>query len=209
MNWPQPHLQHDVVEFASYILGQACAVSFDGAWEARVMSPECRSLDGGSLQNPISLELASSGSLQQAISGWHQQVCPRSRQAFPHALCRPPRVLCLRINRFCERDGGVCKDQNAVMLRPRLCVTMPLFSHTHSAHVIPIRYVLTAGIYHLGETPAAGHYRAFVSGYSERNKKKFHVFDDNVQAVVATDSDVHTLCRNCYLLFFVQLTSQS
>ena len=56
---------------------------------------------------------------------------------------------------------------------------------------------------------AAGHYRAFVSGYSERNKKKFHVFDDNVQAVVATDSDVHTLCRNCYLLFFVQLTSQS
>ena len=74
---------------------------------------------------------------------------------------------------------------------------------------MPIRYVLTAGIYHLGETPAAGHYRAFVSGYSERIKKKFHVFDDNVQAVVATDSDVHTLCRNCYLLFFVQLTSQS
>ena len=52
--------------------------------------------------------------------------------------------------------------------------------------------------------PDAGHYRAFVSGFSERNKKKFHIFDDNVQAVIATESDVQTLCRNCYLLYFVQ-----
>ncbi|CAE7203393.1 unnamed protein product [Symbiodinium sp. CCMP2592] len=209
MTWPQPQRQHDVVEFASFILEQASAVSFDGAWEARVMDHVCWSADGGSLENPISLELVASGSLQHAISGWHQQVYPINRQAYPHALSSPPRILCLRLNRFCERDGGVRKDQSAIMLRPRLCVTMPLFADSHAVRVVPIRYMLTAGIYHLGESPDAGHYRAFVSGYSERNKKKFHVFDDNVQAVIATDSDVQTLSRNCYLLFFVRLTSQS
>ena len=209
MHWPQPQHQHDVVEFASYILGQAGAVSFDGAWEARVVDPVCRSADGGSLHNPISLELVASGSLQHAISGWHQQVYPTHRQAYPHALSRPPRILCLRLNRFCERDGGVRKDQSPIMLRPRLCVMMPLFADSQTVHVVPIRYTLTAGIYHLGETPDAGHYRAFVSGFTERNKKKFHVFDDNVQTIVATDGDVHTLCRNCYLLYFVQLTPQS
>ncbi|CAE7029975.1 unnamed protein product [Symbiodinium sp. CCMP2592] len=161
------------------MLHLASAVSFDGAWEARVMDHVCWSADGGSFENPISLELVASGSLQHAISGWHQQVYPINRQAYPHALSSPPRILSLRLNRFCDRDGGVRKDQSAIMLRPRLCVTMPLFADSHAVRVVPIRYMLTAGIYHLGESPDAGHYRAFVSGYSERNKKKFHVFDDN------------------------------
>ena len=90
------------------------------------------------------------------------------------------------------------------MLRPHLCIDMPTFDDAHTIRVHPTRYVLMAGIYHLGECPDAGHYRAFVSGFSERNKKKFHVFDDNVQAVIATESDVQTLCRNCYMLYFVQ-----
>ena len=196
-DWSQPHIQHDVTEFAYHILAQAAAASFDGAWEARVVEPGCRSVDGGVLHVPISLELVDSGSLQQGVLAWQQQ-------AFPHALCRPPRILCLRLNRFCNRDGHVRKVHTTTMLRPHLCVEMPTFDDAHTIRVHPIRYVLVAGIYHLGERPDAGHYRAFVSGYSERNKKKFHVFDDNVQAVIATDSDVQTLCRNCYLLYFVQ-----
>ena len=64
--------------------------------------------------------------------------------------------------------------------------------------------LLVAGIYHLGECPRCRPLSSFVSGFSERNKKKFHIFDDNVQAVIATESDVQTLCRNCYLLYFVQ-----
>ena len=196
-DWSQPHIQHDVTEFAYHILAQAAAASFEGAWEARVVEPGCRSVDGGVLHVPISLELVDSGSLQQGVLAWQ-------RQAFPHALCRPPRILCLRLNRFCNRDGNVRKVHTATMLRPHLCVEMPTFDDAHTIRVHPIRYVLVAGIYHLGERPDAGHYRAFVSGYSERNKKKFHVFDDNVQAVIATDSDVQTLCRNCYLLYFVQ-----
>ena len=94
-------------------------------------------------------------------------------------------------------------------LRPHLCIEMPVFVDAHTVHLSCHRYVLVAGIYHLGVCPDAGHYRAFVSGFSERNKKMFHVFDDNAQAVIATDSDVQTICRNCYLLFFVQLPSQS
>ena len=197
-DWCQPHIQHDVTAFAYHIFAQAAAASFDGAWEARVLELGCcRSVDGGALHVPISLELTDSGLLQQGVLGWHQQ-------AFPHALCRPPRILCLRLSRFCNRDGHVRKVQTTTMLRPHLCIDMPTFDDAHTIRVHPTRYVLVAGIYHLGECPDAGHYRAFVSGFSERNKKKFHVFDDNVQAVIATESDVQTLCRNCYLLYFVQ-----
>ena len=92
-DWSQPHIQHDVTAFAYHILAQAAAASFDGAWEARVIEQGCRSVDGGVLHVPISLELMDSGSLQQGVLAWHQQ-------AFPHALCRPPRILCLRLSRF-------------------------------------------------------------------------------------------------------------
>ena len=103
-----------------------------------------------------------------------------------------------------EMDMLRKSSKTTTMLRPHLCIDMPTFDDAHTIRVHPTRYVLVAGIYHLGECPDAGHYRAFVSGFSERNKKKFHVFDDNVQAVIATESDVQTLCRNCYLLYFVQ-----
>ena len=206
MDWSQPHIQHDVVEFASYVLEQAAAASFDGAWEARVVDrdvdPVCRTVDGGVLHTPISLELVDSGSLQQGVLDWHHQ-------AFLYALSRPPRILCIRLSRFCIRDGRVCKVHTTMELRPHLCIEMPVFVDAHTVHLSCHRYVLVAGIYHLGVCPDAGHYRAFVSGFSERNKKMFHVFDDNAQAVIATDSDVQTICRNCYLLFFVQLPSQS
>ena len=205
MDWSQPHIQHDVVEFASYVLEQAAA-AFDGAWEARVVDrdvdPVCRTVDGGVLHTPISLELVDSGSLQQGVLDWHHQ-------AFLYALSRPPRILCIRLSRFCIRDGRVCKVHTTMELRPHLCIEMPVFVDAHTVHLSCHRYVLVAGIYHLGVCPDAGHYRAFVSGFSERNKKMFHVFDDNAQAVIATDSDVQTICRNCYLLFFVQLPSQS
>ena len=55
--WRNPHLQHDVCEFACYALARLRPAMLQGEWLARCMDPVLRDTDHGSLYSPIPMRI--------------------------------------------------------------------------------------------------------------------------------------------------------
>ena len=148
-DWRQPLRQHDVSEFASFILQQAGPQILQITWQARDVAGGVREV--GELTQPIGLNIGGDHrDFQACINAWH-------RQDHTHALQAAAPLVCFQLGRF-KRGRRITKIRKC--LRPsHVCV--PVF-RDGTADVEHVRYRLVSMVIHLGTSPNAGHYRAIL-----------------------------------------------
>ncbi|CAE7380080.1 slc47a1 [Symbiodinium sp. CCMP2592] len=155
-NWPRPQQQHDVCAFASHALAKLKTPLMGGSWEARREDPVFRVVDMGSQALPITMAIPEGKhTLRECIEAWQHQNAK-------HALGYAPDLLMLQLGRFRQRlHRRVRKYQGIVMLPSR--VQMPCFTAPNELGTHNVDYRIISGVFHLGNTPASGHYRTFLS----------------------------------------------
>ena len=126
-------------------------------------------------------------SLQTLFIDWRNQ-------ASQHAAVKLPTWLAVQLCRFDEEGRKV---QHRLAMHPYVYVPefvgpgLPCTSR---------RYILTAVVYHLGQSKTSGHYRAalFTDGVLS------HVTDDGTVASEVTADDHEVVSRNAYVRFLKQ-----
>ena len=199
--WPHPHnRQNDVGEFLQHISTTLLSALARGAWESRqLLAPNspAQVADQGNMWPlilPAGLAAVQSSvshpiSLQKLLIDWR---C----QAAVHAATSLPELAILQISRF-RPDGS--KDHTPVKLSE--AVYIPQFS-TAGLATTSVRYVITAVIYHLGESLLRGHYRAALV---EQGRLCHHT-DDNVIPTPHRSSDTAVVEQNSYIYFLRKYT---
>ena len=195
--WQLPHQQHDTAElltFLEHVLHPAFA---HGHWQTRNPCPgnSFQVTDHGNMWPmllPASLHPGTSTegsvtSVQSLLIDW------RNHQAQRQAAVTLPPVLPLQIGRFDNRGSKIAGD---IVLTPTIHV--PLFADD-SIRTVSRQYQLCAAVYHIGDTIASGHYRTvlYVAG------RPTAITEDNQTPVSWTQSDLHTVQRNAYLLLYI------
>ena len=206
--WQRQQAQHDVTEFSSHVLKLLNPPCMQGRWQSRLQDPNVRVCDQGTLMAPIVLCIPESAlCLQDCVNAWHSQLAI-------HGLEASSRVVLLQLGRFAYTEGGPVRK-----LRVRLSLgdsaLLPVFSHGLRTQWRSFKIV--AGIYHLGNRPTAGHYRAFLNGSGNRGSAAnpdeplsfsfpsttLHT-EDGVPATPLRESEVENICRNVYMLWCVR-----
>ncbi|CAE7838992.1 ODA2 [Symbiodinium sp. CCMP2592] len=208
--WQQPHMQHDISEFAEHALRRLRPETLQGSWSARREDPVIRVLDCGDLWSPITLAIPPRATdLQECIQNWHGQ-------STIHALEGEAPVVMFQLGRFHDTASTVItKNCQSLKLLPQ--ALLPVFSgglrtRWHA-------YTLSACIFHIGQSPHSGHYRAVLMGYAvpgisdgmtdagtgdAGGTTHQYVTDDDCSAIEVTP-ELQTLCeQNSYLLFYVR-----
>ena len=160
--WEDPHVQHDVAEFAQFLGAATAPASAEGVWQSRIavqLTPsqpaasQCPAevAEHGQMW-PLSLAAApppegSEISLQALVIQWRNQ-------AHRHAAVSLPRLLIIQIGRF--SPVGL-KLRFAV--RPSHRVYVPVFLDD-TLRTTSAGYDLAAVVCHLGPSRSSGHYRS-------------------------------------------------
>ena len=159
--WPRPQQQHDIGEFAMHALPKLRTSMMQGYWGARVRAGTPgyiagHEVDRGPLHMPIMMSIPEDPcKLQQCVEAWCQQDDV-------HALGYASPLILVQLGRFRVRSHRhVRKFKGLVDLDG--VIEMPIFAQEHSQALNRISYRVVAGAFHVGNTPASGHYRAFLS----------------------------------------------
>ena len=195
--WPQLHQQHDVAEFAMYLLPRFSPMGMNGCWEARNYSPDgVITLDTGTLETPLPMQLNAGSTicLQQSVEGW----CSQTRAKY--ALCTATPILCLQLLRFSTSGEAVSKDVRPVKgLTGTIRIPVYTAPTTLSTELIP--YQVAAVQHHFGERPSSGHYRTMLHGQKQFAAGRFWLTDDSRRAM-PTASDAYS--DSAYLVWLRQ-----
>ena len=196
--WPDPHVQHDIAEFAAYALPRLLTSEVHGAWEARRQASGVLMVTDrteGACVLIAEIPQATPCTVQHVIDAWHDQS---SR----HAFSRPPRLLVLELKRYRMAGADFSKDRRPVRFAPSLRV--PVFEASGALASRPATYRLRASNIHLGATPGAGHYqtvlRCFSEGESPRAFQTAALLTDDGRSPGITQWDSHE--RDSYLLWY-------
>ena len=206
--WRQPHRQHDVCEFACFVLAKLRPNMLQGEWSARRHDSELGEFDHGCLFNPIPLRIpANAHSIQDCIHSWNDQA-----RTTAHALTHAVDVVVIQLARFAQLSGGRYRKFTGQIVDLHH-IRMPVFSNGLQSQWLP--FSLCAGIVHIGRSPFSGHYRAFLR--TERTMSRdcslrphpdqpdaTYFADDGIPAVLATDADWSFIHRNAYMLWYVR-----
>ena len=207
-DWHNPHLQHDVCEFACYALARLRPAMLQGEWLARCMDPELRDTDHGSLFSPIPMRIPPNAqAVQDCIHLWNDQD-----QASVHALTHSTNAVIIQLARFTRRSGGRYRKYTGSIPEMQN-ILMPVFTDELQTQWVP--FTLCAGIIHIGRSPFSGHYRAFLlsdetsSGVGSREPHpdqyaNAFITDDWIPAEAATDMDWSLIQHNAYMLWYVR-----
>ena len=153
--WPRPQHQHDIGEFAMHALPKLRTSLMQGSWFARKGVPFCHDVDTGPLHQPVLMAIPNGAStIQACVEAW-------SHQDDVHALgCASPLIL-VQLGRFRHRSHRrVRKFKGEVGLAG--IIHMPIYTGENSLELTYAPYRVIAGAYHLGNTPASGHYQCML-----------------------------------------------
>ena len=194
--WRQPHKQHDVAEFATYLFSHLRPESLEGSWQSRKQCGEV--CDVGDTMTPIFLPAVS------GMTGMQTCVAHWSQQDKVHALVNPPAVLLVQLDRFVRRNRAIRKRAQDIVPGD---IRVPKFAGT-SNEVEMVDYTLLAFVTHLGTSPHAGHYRMVLLNRSEGagelsvDHVTAYYTDDACDAVEI--SDIRVFARDAYLFWFMR-----
>ena len=178
VGWRFDGRQHDAAEFYS-------ALALSGGlqpvpWQARVDGNADRVEHG---YTPLPLPVDQSSSLQSRLDAW-------AGRGLQYALLEAPRLLPVVLRRWLEAQ----KNQAPITgLRDPLQV--PVWQEGQQRCMVSYR--LRAGVFHIGDSVSAGHYRAFWP----LQPRGMAVSDDFVRPSVAGASDSTRISRGSYLCF--------
>ena len=185
-NWVGVHQQHDAGEFLAHCLAFSQAEAWQGAWEARLDSPN-RAVDSGTLLQAITLHVEGE-TLQALVDRWHTQYAL-------HALVQHHGLLFVQIARY-TRDA---KLTDVLRVRPGDSVILPVFETAEGLGVKHETFRVTALIYHLGDRVTSGHYKSLI-GVPHTTTWEYFVCDDNKSPQPAKGRDLQQVDRNAYLI---------
>ena len=188
-SWDKPFEQHDLVDFAHFLLSQVSPCFASNLWEARVdADAQVRTVDGGSHHCPVRLYLSDGSkrdetALQDLITTW-------SLESYGlQALSGVSDMLCLQIDRF-DQSGNKC-FRKLVWSSP---VFLPYFTGA-TMEVDKVPFEVTAVSFHLGDDSSSGHYRTALW-----DGEVWYLLDDDAPPA-ATPVLPDKILRNCCLLW--------
>ena len=124
-----------------------------GTWYAKREDPHCRVVDEGPLHLPLPIAIpAEAATLQECLGSWHQQDAL-------HAVGVAPPLLALQLGRFRHRSHRHVRKYQGLLLLDEM-VFIRVFGVGLDTQLQAYKPI--AGVFHLGNTPASGHYRAFL-----------------------------------------------
>ena len=194
--WRDLHLQHDVCEWASFLLAEVKPSGFRGAWQSRFEAERLHIKDQGHCWQPLFVRIpstpASGCGLRDVMVNWcHGQEAR-------HAFLTPPQCLCIGLSRFKQEAEKEIKLTTVVSLSDRVVhvVPLPVFDNKVDVEISTIPYEILGAIVHYGDTLQRGHYRALL-----RSNAHWIITDDDCLSRPATESDISHLQSNWYLLW--------
>ena len=194
--WDRPHEQHDVAEFCTRLMENVPMPVFAGEWrkwEADAIT------DRGDLSiSSILLHIGRHKSVQSMVQAWQKQ------EQGMQALVNPPHGLILQLSRFSQQSHRIRKLTTSVILNRAVCITC--WNHA-SSELSTTHYRLVGVIYHMGTQVKSGHYRLGLFAPGTDSATAIHVTDDSQPDCQATPSDLETMTRNSYILFYVMQPS--
>ena len=197
MGWHRPHQQHDVGEFADFLLPKLRMYDQTYTWSARqFLEGEFRHTDSGTLRACLSLSTIdpSGPDVQTLIQRWHQQ------QSSMHALHSPPPWLFVQLPRATRSPEGPSKSSEAYIIPQELL--LPSFCDTVTLNVRWVTYRLLACVTHHGPHLCAGHYRTLV-----RVGQTSWILDDARKAAKASAQQLEEASTCMYVLLLVQTSA--
>ena len=151
--WSRPQIQHDVAAFATHALTRLRSPVMYGTWYAKREDPHCRVVDEGPLHLPLPIAIpAEAATLQECLDSWHQQDAL-------HAVGVAPPLLALQLGRCRHRAHRHVRKYQGLLLLDEM-VFIRVFGVGLDTQLQAYKPI--AGVFHLRNTPASGHYRAFL-----------------------------------------------
>ena len=136
---------------------------------------------------PIFLPIPAGGTcLGDLCASWHEQAVPRG-------LLLAPAMLALIVGRW----DHASKNEQA--LEVAAAIQLPVWEEGQSRTMHTYR--VEAGVYHIGPTIQAGHYRAF---WYTPDRTGIWVSDDNARPQLAAASDRKGIREGSYVLFLTK-----
>ena len=185
--WAQPSRQRDVGEFLLYVLQHASLPILAGRWQSYT---DAGPLDEASLATaPIFLNIGRTRTLQAMIYQWQQdETCHR------YLVSRASTVI-LQIIRFLNQKDRIRKLTTKLEFRS----TLSFKSWIEDREGI-MEYDICGGVYHIGKTVDAGHYRSVFIDRLPDGTRQVWVTDDGVTPQKASSTDEAVIQSNLYLL---------
>ena len=188
--------QHDVCEFATYLLHVMQPQFLHCSWATKpgrlAIGEDLLPSEKGTRFAPIKLDYADhtadSSSLQSLVDMWHDMHC------FCRAAEEVGFQLILQIDRFNPETRAKCQ-QLIDIADNSIC--FPFFSNWEG-DVIFDSFEICAIIYHLGTSPLAGHYRVAL-----RYQKQWMIYEDG-RPPDQTKTLPDTVLRNSVMYWLVR-----
>ena len=214
--WANVNQQQDTAELLEYLRHSIHIPGLRGKWEARTMRGMQVHVHQHMTGAPLIAIPGGRGlGLQRELEMWAYEQDSGHIQA----LADPPVILSIQILRFrVHQSGEVNKLMDSVPLVHRIYV--PRF--TLGIETDQTAYELHSAVYHLGNTPHSGHYKALgrmgeavvpndqngptgnQRGSGGADNTALYCIDDDTQAARVSFSDVHEIQCNWYLAFFLR-----
>ena len=145
---------------------------------------------------PIMLHIGrhQSRSLPAMVQEWHQTTDGLQ------FLIHPPRILFLQVMRFSLQHGRIRKNNVRLKIPDSLLIPTLV-----DGRKILQSYRVVSGVYHLGNSPQSGHYRAFFHEFRAEHGGGNHryISEDGVRVAELSSNEAEVLLRNFYLLALV------
>ena len=151
-NWPRPHVQNDVFEFAYTFMESAGVTQAFGKWEHRVLHEgQLRLRDSGRI---VSFYIQGHATQSQLWMQWQAQG--------GHAFLEPPPIILAQVMRFQPDASGRLRRRTGMITNWRSEVSVPVFCSSADTNVRYCTYKPVAVIMHSGHVPTSGHYTCAV-----------------------------------------------
>ena len=203
--WRHPSRQHDTAEFLQFLcraplINHPC---IELSWQARSQAGARHSSEVIDQGNSAPLLLPSPGDIdedgttvvtvQGLIDQWHMQEQK-------HAMFVPADAVIFQLCRFHFAAEGSRAVKRRYEVQPDPIAELPLFDTDLQCHSRPYR--LNSYIGHLGNAPDHGHYH---NVFCSTGDVPFYVGDDGTSARPIDATEVSSLNKDIYLLFYVAL----
>ena len=148
--WQEPHRQHDVAEFAQFLVGALDITHVEVHWQARLQTFAGIDIAASESTSVLRLPVIPSARDIQGLTNG------RSNQGSVHALNEPlPRLAVVQIARF----DGASKDCTSIECQR--VINFPVFTGS-MLETRAVAYTLEAVCLHRGAQAIQGHYRALL-----------------------------------------------
>ena len=151
-NWPRPHVQNDVFEFADRFIESAGVSQAFGTWQHRIVDAgQLRMRDSGRV---VSFYIQGNVTQPQLWTQWQAQG--------GHAFLEPPPIILAQVMRFQPDASGRLRRRTGLITNWRSEVCVPVFCSSDDVSVRYYIYKPVAVVMHSGHVPTSGHYTCAV-----------------------------------------------